>query len=136
MKELKGRCLCGDVEYSIPDNLIYAGYCHCSECRRWTGSPFSASGGVPTLDFKLTKGRDNLICYKKGQHTLSYFCKSCSSMLYGDVEDYDMTFILLGTLDVSPSLKPQWHIYTGSKVEWYEITDNLPQHEANLIGDN
>ncbi len=136
MKKINGKCLCGKVEYSIPDNLIYAGYCHCFECRRWTGSPFSASGGVPTVDFKLVKGEDNLTCYKKGEHTLAYFCKSCSSMIYGDVQNYQMTFVLLGTLNESPSLKPQWHIYTGSKVDWYQITDSLPQYEAKLIRDD
>lgn len=41
-KTLRGRCLCGAVEYQIPDTLEYAGYCHCSECRRFSGSAFSA----------------------------------------------------------------------------------------------
>ncbi len=132
MKEIRGRCLCGAVEYSIPDALIYAGYCHCSECRRWTGSPFSASGGVSKSDFKILKGRDNLTCYKKGEDTLSYFCNTCSSILYGDMFKIDMIYILLGTLDESPSLKPQWHAYTTSKADWYEINDGLPQFETKL----
>lgn len=40
---------------------------------------------------------------------------------------------MLGTLCQEPTLAPQWHIYTGSKVEWFKITDNLPQYQEGLI---
>jgi len=133
MKKINGKCLCGEVEYSISDKLLYAGFCHCSECRKWTGSPFSSSGGVVQSDFTLIKGKNNLTCFKKGESTLTYFCKSCSSILYGDVPEYNMIFVMLGTLDEAPSLKPQWHIYTGSKVDWFEINDDLPQFEEGKI---
>jgi len=127
LKNLNGGCLCGRVEYKVPDNLIYAGYCHCSECRRWTGSPFSATGGVKASDFTLSKGEAFLSSFKKGENSLSYFCKHCSSIVYGEVPKHNMVFIMLGTLIQSPTLKPQWHIYTGSKVDWYQISDDLPQ---------
>ncbi len=132
MRKIKGRCLCGSVEYSIADNLIYAGYCHCSQCRRWTGAPFSASGGVTESDFEVLNGADKLICYKKGEGSLSHFCGSCSSLVYGEVHSYNMIYVMLGTLDESPSLKPQWHVYTNYKVDWYEIADDLPQYEEKL----
>ena len=136
MKEIKGGCLCGAVEYSIRDALIFAGYCHCSDCRKWTGSPFSASGGVSKSDFKILKGRDNFACFKKEDNTLSYFCKNCSSLLYGDTHKTDTIYFLLGTLDESPSLKPQWHAYTAFKVDWYEINDRLPKFETKIIRDD
>lgn len=126
--------MCGNVEYSIPDSLIYAGYCHCSECRRWTGAPFSASGGVAKPEFKILKGKESLTCYQKAEGSLSYFCNNCSSLVYGDVSAYEMIYVMLGTLDESPSLKPQWHVYTDYKVDWYEISDNLPQFKEKLVG--
>lgn len=132
MENIKGSCLCGSVEYEIVDDLKYAGYCHCSECRRWTGSPFSASGGVAAADFTLLKGKEHLKSYKKGVNSDAYFCQQCSSMVYGDVPDYGMTYVLLGTLRASPTLRPQWHVYTNYKVDWFEINDNLPQHKENI----
>ena len=45
---LNGRCYCGAVEYVVEDAFIYAAYCHCSKCRRFTGSAFSAFGGIET----------------------------------------------------------------------------------------
>ncbi|GLR69633.1 GFA family protein [Agaribacter marinus] len=133
MKILKGGCLCGAVEYEIKDDLIYSGYCHCSECRRWTGAPFSSTGGVKASDFKLNKGKSLLASFSKGENSTSYFCTKCSSNLYGEVPEYNMTYVMLGTLSQEPTLAPQWHIYTGSKVEWFKITDNLPQYQEGLI---
>lgn len=132
MKLLQGGCLCGAVEYSIPDDLIYAGYCHCSECRRWTGAPFSVTGGVKEEVFNLTKGMPSLSSFKKGKNSTSYFCNNCSTIVYGEVPEYQMIYVMLGTLHGSPSLKPQWHIYTGSKVDWYQIGDDLPQYADAL----
>ena len=43
MKEIRGRCLCGAVEYAVPDELRYAGYCHCPDCRRFSGSCYRSS---------------------------------------------------------------------------------------------
>jgi hypothetical protein len=128
MKKLNGQCLCGSVKYIIPDDLLYAGYCHCSECRRWTGAPFSATGGVKDNELILTEGESCLTSFKKGKNSISYFCNKCSSLVYGDVPEYKMKFVMLGTLSESPSLKPQWHIYTGSKLDWYQIYDDLPQY--------
>ena len=50
MKKLTGRCLCGAIEYSVPDRFQYPGYCHCSDCRKFSGSSFSVIGGIPTED--------------------------------------------------------------------------------------
>jgi hypothetical protein len=131
MKTLSGGCLCGSIEYTISDALIYAGYCHCSECRRWTGAPFSATGGVKSSDFILTIGKPLLSSFKKGKNSTSYFCSHCSSIVYGVVPEHKMNYVMLGTLTESPSLKPQWHIYTGSKVDWYQICDDLPQYQGS-----
>jgi len=133
MKKIRGSCLCGEVEYSILDDLLYAGYCHCSECRKWTGSLFSASGGVAQSDFEILKGEALLTSYKKGEGSLAFFCTKCSSIVFGSVEAYKMNYVMLGALDESPSLKPQWHVYTNYKVDWYEISDGLPQHKEKLV---
>lgn len=37
---LAGKCLCGAVQYAVADEFIYAANCHCSNCRRTTGSAF------------------------------------------------------------------------------------------------
>ena len=35
----------------------------------------------------------------------------------------------IGTLDTPVETKASDHIFVGSKAEWYEILDGLPQHK-------
>jgi len=42
----KGRCLCGEVQFSVAGHMGEVRYCHCSMCRRVTGSAFSANARV------------------------------------------------------------------------------------------
>jgi hypothetical protein len=38
--------------------------------------------------------------------------------------------VAMGTLVDAPSIRPDKHIFVGSKAAWYEITDGLPQFDA------
>lgn len=130
MKELHGRCLCGAIEYSVADNFQYMGFCHCSECRRFSGSAFSAMGGVPSTSFHVLKGQESIAHYEKSKDSVMGFCSVCGSSLYALKPQKGMVHLRLGTLDETPSMKPQFHSYVGSKVPWHQIGDALPQFEA------
>jgi len=39
----------------------------------------------------------------------------------------------MGTLDDDPGLRPQAHIFVGSKAPWYEIADELPRYEEYAL---
>ena len=130
MRTLKGGCLCGAVEYEIPDALLYAGYCYCSECRRFSGSPFSAFGGISKADFRLLKGAQSIKHYAKNANTMLGFCSVCGSSLYAAKTQREMINLRLGTLRDTPSLAPQAHAFVGSKVPWYDIRDDLVQFEG------
>lgn len=132
MKELKGRCSCGAVEFMIPDAFIYAAYCHCSECRRTTGSSFSVFGGISDSDLKITKGQDNIKFNRKSEDTEGAFCSRCCTAIYGRKSKLGLTHIQYGTLDEAPSLLPQVHLYVGSKAPWDIICDKLPQYIEGL----
>ncbi len=56
-------------------------------------------------------------------------CRICGSLLYAVVRDGTYAHVTMGTLVDAPSIRPTHHIFVGSKAAWFEITDNLPQHE-------
>jgi Uncharacterized conserved protein len=43
---LAGECFCGTVRYAVADAFAYALNCHCSNCRRTTGSAFKPFAGI------------------------------------------------------------------------------------------
>ncbi|MEZ5830730.1 MAG: GFA family protein [Dongiaceae bacterium] len=112
----------------MPDAFRYALNCHCSQCRRATGSAFKPLAGIERAKFAVTKGADNLgINGTPDNHDA--FCKSCGSLLYSVVRDGAYVHVTLGTLVDDPTIRPANHIFVGSKAPWFTITDDLPQHD-------
>ena len=128
MKSLAGKCYCGAVQYRVADEFLYAANCHCSNCRRTTGSAFKPFGGIERGKLELTDGADRLLVY--GEEDLhDAHCGVCGSILYSVVRKGEYVHVAYGTLVDAPSLSPTEHIFVGSKAPWFEITDDLPQNE-------
>lgn len=126
-RTLNGRCLCGAVQYTVADNFRYALNCHCSNCRRATGSAFKPFGGIAREQLALTAGADRLMRYgSEAAHDAH--CGACGSLLWSLVQQGAVVHVTYGTLVDAPSLAPQAHIFVGSKAAWHTITDTLPQH--------
>lgn len=124
---LAGKCLCGAVEYVVEDRFSYALNCHCSNCRRATGSAFKPFAGIERARFRLTRGADGLLIF--GQELAhDARCAKCGSLLYSVVREGEYVHVPLGTLCDEPSIRPSAHIFVGSKAPWFTITDSLPQH--------
>ena len=60
---LAGKCLCGAVHYEVADAFGYAVNCHCSRCRRATGSAFKAFAGIERDRLRITRGEDRLLIF-------------------------------------------------------------------------
>jgi hypothetical protein len=129
-RRLKGACECGAVRYRVPDEFLYAANCHCSRCRASTGSAFKPFGGIERSKVEVTDGADRLFIVgdDDGNHTR---CAACGSLLFSVVRDGEYIHVALGSLVDEPSIRPSEHIWVGSKAPWYEITDDLPQHEGH-----
>jgi hypothetical protein len=125
---LVGKCYCGAVQYAVPDEFRYAMNCHCSNCRRTTGSAFKPFAGIERQKLVVTEGREDLLIYGDDK-TNNTHCKRCGSLLYSVVRDGAFVHVTMGTLVDAPSIRPSRHIFVGSKAPWFTITDDLPQHE-------
>jgi hypothetical protein len=127
-RTLAGKCLCGAVQYSVQDEFKYALNCHCSNCRRATGSAFKPFAGIERSKLSITDGKDALLLFGE-EHAHDARCKKCGSFLYSLVRDGEYVHVTLGTLVDTPTIRPTAHIFVGSKAPWHTITDQLPQHE-------
>jgi hypothetical protein len=129
MSILRGACRCGAVEYTVEDSFKAAFNCHCSLCRKTSGSAFKAVAAIAFDKVRITKGETNLRYFgdPKGLHDKS--CGECGSVLYSIIPGNGNAHIAMGTLVDVPSIRPQFHIYVGSKAPWFEITDDLPQFD-------
>jgi hypothetical protein len=130
-RSLAGKCLCGAVHYAVADEFVYAASCHCSNCRRTTGSAFKPFAGIARDRLSITGGADHLMIFgdENGNNT---HCKLCGSLLYSVVRDGAFVHVAMGTLVDDPTIRPTKHIFVGSKARWFTITDDLPQYEEHV----
>ncbi|MFC4526106.1 GFA family protein [Dyella halodurans] len=125
---LLGECLCGDIRYRVEDSFLYALNCHCSQCRKATGSAFKPFAGIKRSKLSVIEGDKSLQIFgDEDGHDAR--CKRCGSLLYSLVRDGQYVHVTFGTLVDTPSIRPTAHIFVGSKASWYTINDNLPQHQ-------
>jgi hypothetical protein len=127
---LRGSCLCEAVHFEVEDAFLYAAYCHCSRCRRRSGSAFTAFGGIEIERLRVTAGMQHLLVTQESEVGYVCFCNKCLSPLYAAVRQRKFVHVQLGALSDAPSRRPDHHIFVGSKAPWHDITDDLPQFQA------
>ena len=123
------------MQYEVEDQFAYALNCHCSNCRRTTGSAFKPFAGIERHKFGITAGEDARLIYGDEAATHDAHCGRCGSLLYSVVREGQWVHVAMGTLLDDPSIRPTAHMFVGSKAPWHEITDNLPQHRGHVGAD-
>lgn len=121
-----GSCLCGAVKYEIRGKLDNLYYCHCSRCRKTSGSAFTSNAVISRRDFVVVQGGALLKSFTTDEGISRMFCSNCGSPLV--IGQGDQMRLRLGSLDTLPAVRPQMHIFTGSMAGWFEIHDDLPQY--------
>jgi hypothetical protein len=116
------------VHYAVADEFRYAANCHCSNCRRATGSAFKPFAGIERDKLRVTQGADQFMTFGDASGHDAH-CKVCGSLLYSVVRDGAFVHVTMGTLVDAPGIRPDKHIFVGSKAPWFTITDDLPQFE-------
>lgn len=125
---LTGQCDCGAVHYAVDGPFAYALNCHCSQCRRRTGAAFKPFAGIARDKLRVTQGEAALATLGTDTNNHTSYAR-CGSLLFSVVQDGARVHVTLGTITGDPGIRPQAHIFVGSKAPWFEITDGLPQFE-------
>ena len=128
-ERITGSCACGEVVFSVADRFLYAGYCHCSKCRKASGAMGTAIGGLRKGELSISSGEQSISRYDRSAESVSCFCGRCGSVLFGEKPGTDLVHVRYGVLDATPQLLPQAHMHVASKANWYSINDSLPQFD-------
>ena len=127
----RGSCLCAGVAYEIEGAIESLRNCHCRRCRKARSAAFATNGFVPVGVFRWTRGEELLDAFKVpgARYFTQTFCRVCGSILPRVDQGRGVVVIPAGSLDDDPGARVREHIFAASKAPWYEIADDLPQHD-------
>lgn len=130
-----GECNCGAVAFEIHTDLSGVFVCHCSICRRSTGSNGVAVVVIDNDAFRWIRGEQQIATWKKpNADWQTWFCRTCGSPLPG-ANDESRMFVPAGLIsDSSEALRVIHHIWVSSKAGWDEIGDSGRQHAEYFDG--
>jgi hypothetical protein len=125
----QGGCRCGSAQYEIDLSGANTLNCHCIDCQKHLGAPFSVFTVVPSNQFKWLTKPSGLIAFSDTANRI--FCNRCGTYLKWEGVDYSHEAeINTMTLDDSSSIKVDEEIFVRSRLSWLKALKGVTQFEA------
>lgn len=129
-EKFEGRCTCGEVRYRLASRPMFVHACHCTECRRLTGSAFALNALIEAERVELLAGAPEPapVTGTSGKPQTILRCPRCRVALWSHYPGAGakLSFVRVGTLDEPERLPPDIHIFTSTKLPWLELPQDVP----------
>lgn len=127
---LTGSCLCGAVRYEVMGEPARFYHCHCSRCRKATGTGHASNLLVPGDGLRFLSGEDLLAAYKlpESERFTNRFCSRCGGRVPRLVPELGAVIVPAGSLDGEPPIGPQARIFWDSRASWSCGGEELPTY--------
>ena len=127
MGAIKGQCLCGDVAFELVAEISHVDACHCTMCRRWTGSAF-ISADIRSSNALKFSSDETLKWYRSSDWAERGFCSKCgSSLFYRLTENDEFLAVNSGSLDLPSGLSLTKEIFIDEKPDYYALEGDRPR---------
>ncbi|KAL2842025.1 Mss4-like protein [Aspergillus pseudoustus] len=118
-----GRCLCGEIQVSFTGDPALQALCHCTDCRRISGSAFSTNALIPDANFTLVRGSPKVfekVGEESGLPIRSFFCGNCGTTCFREGGAFPGVKILkAGILQAfSEEVRPVLEGFVDRRVPW------------------
>jgi len=135
---IRGSCLCGAVRFEVDRLAGPFELCHCSRCRKSSGSAYLAGIGVRSAEFRWVQGKEHITVFESPirEHPPAYsrpFCRICGSPLPEPEPSGPWREIPAGLLDDDPVLRPDRHIFVECRAPWTPRGDGLPELDKHAL---
>ncbi len=128
----KGSCLCGSIQFTLNGEISAPIYCHCSRCRKASGSAYATNGFVNKSELQVTDAENTLNYYESSVGKRKYFCSKCGAPIYSSNSSKpEKLRIRLGSIDSDIAERPVSHNFITSKANWEELEATLPMYEGH-----
>lgn len=125
---LHGKCSCGATSFAIDALPRDIHYCHCSQCRRATGSAFAVIAWCDNA--KISWFGEAPAENRSSSKATRGFCGSCGSPLFMKYDEADETGFYVGAFNEPHVFTPTHHCGAESRLVWCDIAATLPSEEC------
>ena len=119
-----GRCLCGNISFTVKADIQTSYVCHCQDCQQYSGSAFQTLSIVDRKDFEINTGQPQSHQYETQDKSIltRYFCPDCSAPLYNISSRFnDIVMFSATALNDAEKIKPAFEIWTSSQLPWVDL---------------
>lgn len=125
-----GSCLCGAVTFEIEGDFDRFFLCHCSRCRKDTGSAHAANLFSSTANLQWLSGEEKVKTFQlPGSRHSKSFCMECGSALPKSLMGGKLLVVPAGCLNTDVDMNPVAHIFMDSKANWDDHLEEVPQFD-------
>ena len=130
--KLAGSCLCGSIRYVMEGEPKFFNHCHCSRCRKATGTGHASNILFAPASIEWQSGEELLKSYKvpDAKRFTAQFCSNCGSLMPRVAPDGSFGVLPAGTLDEEPGIEVTGRIFQDSRTQWSCHGDNLACFET------
>jgi hypothetical protein len=123
-----GACVCGAVRWSYDSEPSAMLHCPCSVCSKHHCTLFATFVAGPLGTFHWRAGTGQIATWQSSAQGRRSFCTVCGSKVAGVEHDSKQVFMPAVALEGELGIRPQMHLFVGSKAPWFEIHDGVPQY--------
>lgn len=128
--QITGSCLCGEVKFDISDNFESFYLCHCSRCRKATGTVHGANLFATEVTLNWIQGQELVKTFNlPNTRFTKSFCTECGSPVPTEIKD-KLVIVPAGCLDNSPTINPTAHIFCDDRASWEDALENTKRFAA------
>jgi hypothetical protein len=120
----EGQCYCGAVKIAVTGEPVGTGYCHCKNCRSWSGGPVNAFTLWPTEAVQVTAGEHLIGEYNANEQSYRQWCTVCGGHLVTRHPTWGLVDVFAATIP-SFSFEPGVHVNYESTV--LPMKDGVPK---------
>lgn len=126
-----GSCLCGGITLEINGPIDSIIHCHCSKCRKSSGTAYATNGFVAVTELKITAGEQLLASFESAPGKRRHFCKICACPVFStNAVDPARVRLRLGILDSAITERPMSHNFVSSAANWDDLDAKLPRSDS------
>jgi hypothetical protein len=125
---IRGSCLCGGVQFELPETPTDIRFCHCASCKKLAGGAATANARVRSDSITILEGEALLRSFQPPEGSAKTFCLACGSNLFGGGwPASEFCSVRVTTFADDFDARPAAHIFTRSAAPW----ETLPEDGAD-----